>query len=843
MAACTEQEARSRAELLVVDSYRVSIDLAPGDVAPGSALVSSEVLFRCHSPGSSTFADLAATALRAATLNGSPLDPESLQNDRLPLAGLAAENHLVVEAEYPMTHDGRGLSVFSVTDASRGQYMLANCYPTSAPSVFCCFDQPDLRSELSLSIKAQAGWDLVANGEIVDRPQDGEAGWWRFSPVAGMRPYELSFCGGPYAQVLSTELDGIQRTIPMTLRCRRALTGSPVLGEVMRILTRTLAFYESYLGVPYPHRKLDITFAPDLGPMAMQIPALMYVNESVLQRPIGDEFIPMVLAHELAHEWFGALVEGRWWDDLWLSETMATFLSHVAMERALGIDAAWPNFAMSEKERAYRQDSLPATDAVSSPVASADEALTRPAAITYSKGASIVRQLEALIGEESLREGLRAYLSRFAWSSASQVDLTSCWGQAAGRDLAAWGHQWFNEPGVSLLRPEVELDTSGSVRAFRLHQEGLPRTHRLTIGLFDRRGDMLVRRRQIALEVAGAVADVVDVDGEPAPEATLVNDDDWAFARVRFDGATLRSLIETGVAVDSRDAEAMCWNALWDMVTSAELHVGDFLAAVATRLRRGDAFPVAVAHLLSHAVEAADHYAQPGRRSEHRAKLADAALTAVRHSQPGSKTQRDLAVGFAASCETEADLEVAQDWLAGSSLPEGLSPDSELSWQLAFTLAAADRLGDEDIIWLAAGDPVAGELKAHTCRALRPHPAAKEAAWQAALQGRQPPRAAQSHARGVWVPGQEDLLAPFGMRFFAEALPVLAGQEPRSGQRLARLLYPGILADEATIAATTASIEAGGLPDSLLKVLVEQRALTEQVIASRGREVRSLLCT
>jgi aminopeptidase N len=122
-----------------------------------------------------------------------------------------------------------------------------------------------------------------------------------------------------------------------------------------------------------------------------------------------------------------------------------------------------------------------------------------------------------------------------------------------------------------------------------------------------------------------------------------------------------------------------------------------------------------------------------------------------------------------------------------------------------------------------------------TCRALRPDPAAKQEAWTAALAEGQSPRVAMAHAQGIWTPGQDDVVAPFRDRFFAETLPALGRLERRTAQRLARLLYPATMADARTLAATQEALGSAGLPDSLRQVLIEQQAILRQVIAARAR--------
>jgi len=332
--------------------------------------------------------------------------------------------------------------------------VFASCFPTYAPRVFCCFDQPDLRADLTLSVAAPAGWDCVASSAPAARPPAGQAGTWQFETVPAMKPYELSLCAGPYVTVADTEhpgLGGAGGPVTMTVRSRATLAGVPGQDRVSDILTRVLRCYEDLFGVPMPYRQCAIVFVPDLGPLAMCLPGAIFVSETLLGRLADENDIhsAVVLAHEAAHFWFGCLVEGRWWDDLWLAEAMATYVSYVAAEQALGLDAVWADFALAGQASAYRADTLPGADPVAAPVPTAAQALTLTPAIVYSKGASVIRQLAALIGDDALRAGLRAYLARFGGATATLADLISCCSAASGRDLAGWAAQWLGTAGVT----------------------------------------------------------------------------------------------------------------------------------------------------------------------------------------------------------------------------------------------------------------------------------------------------------------------------------------------------------------------------------------------------------
>jgi aminopeptidase N len=838
---CTEAEAKARAALIDVESYTVFLDLAAD---PGTFRSSSQIRFRCCSPGAATFADLRAAAVHRVTWNGQDLDPAATMTGggRLRLDRLAEQNVLTVDAEFRYAADGPGLGRF--TDPADGApYLFSNCYPASGPNVFCCFDQPDLRADFTLTVAAPAGWECVANGAVTGRPAPGEAGTWRFATVPSMKPYELALCTGPYVTAAEEDYDGTGGAVRLSVRCRRTLAGSADAAGLRRaggLVRQALGWYERMLGVACPYPKYDVVFAPELGAAAVSVPGVMAVSETMLHRLADpeDDFAAVVLAHEVAHLWFGSLVVGRWWDDVWLAEALATYLSYTAWEEALGTDSPWRAFCMREQEAAYRADSLPSTEPVSSPVPDAAGALARPSAITYAKGASSIRQLAALIGGEALRAGLRSYLTSYGGATATLGDLVGCWSRASGRDLSGWAEQWLRTPGVNTLRPQLALAPDGTIRSLAVLQEAPPgrlelRAHRVAIGVYDRDGGKLRRRQVTAAELAGGRTEVPELAGIPAPDALVVNDGDLTFAKIRFDGRSLAALLACGMDVDDPLTEAVCWNAAWDMTTSAELGLAEFTDLVARRIRCGSP-PAGVAELLEHVRTGADYYAAPAERAGLRERVAAAALDGARRAQPGSRAQRALAAGFAAAAHGEEQLGLLRRWLDGSTLPGGLDADTELRGQALATLAASGLATDDDLDALAAADPVRGAPLAATCRALRPDPAAKEAAWAAALADGQPRRMALAHARGIWAPGQERVLAPYRHRYFAEVLPAVSGREVSVAGRLARLLYPATLADAETIAATDAALDRDGLGGPLRMVLLEQRAILLQVLAARA---------
>jgi len=452
---------------------------------------------------------------------------------------------------------------------------------------------------------------------------------------------------------------------------------------------------------------------------------------------------------------------------------------------------------------------------VSSPVSTAAQGRDKPYGILYAKGASVIRSLAELIGDDALRRGLNEYLTRFAFSSATLDDLVGCWSRASGQDLAGWAEQWLRAEGATTVR----LDADGAV------VQDVPRRQRIGIGLYDLDGDGRLRRRGLlhAELDAGRTA----VAGLNSADAVVLNDQDLSYTRTGFDARSARALTAAACQVGDPLSEAVCWNGFWLLVTSGELTAAQFTDMACRRLQAGGLPEVGVETLLSRAVEAADAWAPPRQRAGLREQIADATRTAAGDA-------RKLALGFAASAQADGQLAVLGAWLAGRDLPAGLALDAELRARILFTLAARGLARGEDIDGLPRLDPVTGEENRATCLAMRPDRAAKEAAWALAISPGESARIALACAAGIWVPGQEELMAGYRDRYFAEALPALATRKlPWFKSRLGSLLFPATPVSEATIAAANAAEP----PDNLLRLAVaEQATIMRRRLAAHQRQ-------
>ena len=804
MADLTFDEAIGRARAIDVESYDVFLDLTAEPV-----LSRTEVRFRWLQPDASTFAELRTLGVRSVTLDGLSLPPPEDGRLRLSRAGGGDQAVLVVEAEAGYSQEGRGLTRFA-DPADGAGYVMAVCYPDCGPEVFCCFDQPDLTATFRFAARVPDDWECVANGQLARR--DGEV--CTFTPVSGMRPYDLTFCAGPFPAAARTRVGGTE----VSVRHRRSLFGQAVVASLPQFAgyaRDAIAWYADSLGVPCPYPAYDIVFMPDLAATALSVPGLMVVNEKLLSRPTydGDQRGPMICAHEVAHLWFGCLVGPRWWDDVWLDEAIATYLSYAALAAIAGISESlsWTGFAYTHKPEAYQADALPSRQPVSSPVCTARQGRDKPSGILYAKGASVIRSLAALIGDDALRRGLGDYLSRFAFGSATLDDLVGSWSRSSGQDLAGWAEQWLRAEGATT----IWLDGNGAV------VQDVPRRQRVGIGLYDLDGAGRLQRR--SLVHAELDDERTQVAGLTSADAVVLNDQDLSYTRTGFDAQSRRVLTAAACQVGDPLSEAVCWNGFWLLVTSGEMPAAQFADMACRRLQAGDLPEEGVETLLSRAVDAADWWAPPRQRAGLREQIAAATRTAAGDA-------RRLAIGFAASAQADDQLAALGAWLAGKDMPDGLATDAELRARILFTLAARGLAREEDINALPRLDPVTGEVNRMTCLAMQPDLAAKDAAWTMALSTGEPARIAQACAAGIWVPGQEELMTGYRDRYFTEALPALIARNLRSKSRLSRLLFPVTLVSEATIEAADAAKPS----DDVLRLAVaDQATIMRRRLAAR----------
>jgi aminopeptidase N len=317
-------------------------------------------------------------------------------------------------------------------------YLHTDFEPFDAHLVFACFDQPDVKGTFDFAVIGPADWVVVANSVPLGEPHDLGDGTrrWEFVTTPPIPTYITCVCAGQWHAVWNEH-----RGIPLGLLCRRSLAEHLEADELFEITRQGLDFFEPAFGVPYPFGKYDQVFVPESNSGAMENAGCVTVNDLYLFRSrvtqASRENRAETVLHEMAHMWFGDVVTMRWWNDLWLNESFATYMSMIALVDATRFVDAWTTFA-NQKTWAYRQDQLPSTHPIVAAIPDLQAIYLNFDGITYAKGASVLRQLAAWVGRDAFLDGVQRYTKRHEYGNAELRDFTSALEESSGRDLVAW---------------------------------------------------------------------------------------------------------------------------------------------------------------------------------------------------------------------------------------------------------------------------------------------------------------------------------------------------------------------------------------------------------------------
>ena len=609
--------------------------------------------------------------------------------------------------------------------------------------------------------------------------------------------------------------------------------------------TAGVAFYEAAFGVPFPFPKYDQLFVPEYNLGAMENAGAVTFAESFVFRSRVTEAMresrAMVVLHELAHMWFGDLVTMRWWDDVWLNESFATFVSYLATAEVTEWRDAWASFEADEKNWAYEQDQLPSTHPIEAEIPDIEAVQVNFDGITYAKGASVLKQLVAYVGREPFLTGVGAYLRRHAWGNATLADLFAELEVASGRDLAAWSRSWLRTSGVNTLTPELAVAGDDAVVRLDLLQTGdVLRPHRLAVGFYDEQDGRLVRTRRIELDVTGERTAVPVPDGVRTPALLLVNDDDLAYTKVRLDPASLATARASLSRIDDALARALVWGAIWDATRDALLPASDFVRLVLDHAG-AETVSATLQIVLKQAVLAAQHYVAPSGRQAALEELADGVLALARAAEPGSDAQFQFASTFALVARTPAQLDAVQALADGTGALPGLDVDTDLAWRLLIALVAGGRAGEAGIAAALERDRTAkGQESALEARAALPTADGKAAAWASVVDSAALPNSqVRSTAAGFRRVLSPALLEPYMERYFAVIDDLWAQRDFSIAEALARGLYPAPLADGTLAAASRRWLDAHPEPTPLRRVVVENLARVDRALAAQSRDAEA----
>lgn len=595
----TREEARIRAELLEIDHYSIELDVTGGDSTFRSL---TTVTFQARSAGR-TFIDLRAERIHSVLLDDSditssavPLTAEGIYDeDQGILLDLTPGEHtLYVEADCRYSRTGQGLHRF-VDPADNEVYMYTQFETADAKRVFACFDQPDLKASYSMRVHSPASWRVISNPEM-STTIEGDTAIHEGSTGYRISTYLVAFCIGPYYEVRDSWTGTLthhpetpadqphELTVPFGIYCRQSIAHALDADTIFEETKQGFDYYHKHFGMAYPFGKYDQIFCPEYNMGAMENSGCVtFRDEYIFTEPAAPHMYERrceTILHELAHMWFGDLVTMKWWDDLWLNESFATWASVMAQSENTQYVNEWVTFSMSEKSHAYQQDQLPSTHPILADATDIKTVEQNFDGITYSKGASVLKQLYAYVGREAFFRAIRTHFARHAWSNATFDDLLSALEEASGRDLSQWADQWLKTTGISDIRGEFTIE-DGHYTHYELIQEGpVLRDHRLAIGLYSLVDGTVERVHRVEVDIHGARTTVEDIIGLPQADLILINDDDLTYCMAHMDDASLDFLIHNIDRCTNPMLRSLSWSTAWQRTRNATMPAQDFLNLV-----------------------------------------------------------------------------------------------------------------------------------------------------------------------------------------------------------------------------------------------------------------------
>ncbi|MEU3303871.1 aminopeptidase N [Streptomyces sp. NPDC006678] len=794
MPVLTRDEAQTRAQLLDVHRYTVELDLTTGDETFDSRTV---IRFTARAAGD-TFVELKPATLRSVTLDGQDLDPETLDANRLALTGLTeGEHELRIDAAMRYSRTGEGMHRF--TDPADGEtYVYTQLFMEDVQRVFAAFDQPDLKAVFELTVTAPENWTVLANGITTDQ---GE-GRWTAATTPLISTYLVAVAAGPWHSV-RTEHAGL----PFGIHCRRSL--APYLdADADEILDVTRACYDRYhekFEEPYPFDSYDQAFVPEFNAGAMENPGLVtFRDEFVYRSAVTDterQTRAVVIAHEMAHMWFGDLVTLRWWDDIWLNESFAEYMGYQTAAEATRFTDTWTDFGITRKAWGYDADQRPSTHPVApDPDAVPDtaSALVNFDGISYAKGASALRQLVTWLGEKDFLAGINNHFARHRFGNATLADFIDSLAAATDRDVHTWAAAWLRTTGVDTLTPRttagdgtwrLDIDRDGS------------RPHRIAVGAYDRDpadSRALVLRERFEVDVPQSETGTVRTGRRP--DLVVLNDGDLTYAKIRLDAAGWDTVVRSLSGLPDALTRAVVWNAARDMVRDGELAPTAYLDAARAHLPYESDLAVVQGVLAFARTQIADRFLAAEARPAALALLTDLTRDLIRRTEDGSRPGLRL-TAVRHFIDAAAHPNGLHDWLSDGSVPGGPDLDAELRWRILARLAVLGATDEAEIAAELDRDPSAtGREGAARCRAALPTPEAKAEAWSRLFESDDLSNYLfAATAQGFWQPEQADLVREYVPRFYPAAVAVADRRGPAIAEAVGRNAFPLHAVDEETL--------------------------------------------
>ena len=772
----TQVEAAARAAAVSDVRYALRLDLAANAATFRGHIVTRFSLAAGHA--GPIFLCFRGRTIHSLTLNGVAIGSPDWNGYRLtlPAAQLKAGAENLLEVAYENAYDTGGDGVFRFIDPEdQAEYVYTNFEPYEAHRMAPLFDQPDIKAKLSLTVTAPAAWQVFGNGAETAASPEGAGGTLHtFAETPPLASYLFSFAAGPFVgRRFEVAIPGRATPVQVGLWSRGSLEKYLSYDLFEKMTSQAFTYFGDLFGREYPFEKLDHVYCPEFNVGAMENVGLITYTERYifLSTPTPSDLTDLaeVVFHEIAHMWFGNLVTMRWWDDLWLNESFATYAAALCLTEGSEHTTAWQEFNVQLKRWSLVEDDSPTTHPIAGTVADTDQTFLNFDGITYGKGGAVLKQLGARLGRAGFSAGLRLHFQRHAFGNATLAEFLASLEEGSGVSLADWSEQWLRTSGPNRLGAVVTPGANGTIGNLTVTQEvvsgdNVLREHLLRVALLYPGDGQTVAIEPHEALVTGARTDVPSAAGRPLPLAVIPNHDDLAVGKLGLDEGTLR-FVETRLeAIPDGLLRQLTWMAIYELVRDGRYPAARYAQLLIDRLPHEVDSSIVQGVVESTLYGLLLRYLPDGERERWGSLIVDAAR--ARLARGGSEGMRIVwsRVMVMASV-TPRDVEETWQVAVGETPLDGVEIDQDHRWSLLVRAASfgapnsAERLAAE-----AQRDPSdRGERSLLAAEVAAPNVAAKRAAWERILRsdGYGSVRKTLAAASGFAWPWQHELLAPY----------------------------------------------------------------------------------
>jgi len=811
----TEEEAKLRASLVSNVKYNLSLSLTEGNPT-------YEVHLKVHfnfkgeseSAKNGTFLDFIGKDIHKLEANGKEFTSEEgiFKENRLHFRRdmlKDGENTLNLHYVNDYNHNGTGFHQF-IDPIDKKEYLFTDFEPFEAHRLLPVFDQPNIKGRYTVEITAPSQWEVLTNNPLTKSDAGNGRTTHRALETPPISSYIFAIVAGTY-ESFSDKVVVRGREVPLRILCRKSLVQylQPDLEEIFTMTKQGFHFFTELFDFEYPFIKYDQIFVPEYNQGAMENAGCVTFNEAHVFRETPTDSKRLgrgdTVLHELSHMWFGNLVSPQWWDGLWLNESFASFMAVYCLAKATRFsgERPWQDFNSYMKRWAEREDQQSTTHPIQGSVPDTDATFLNFDGITYGKGAAVLKQLVAVIGEDAFKAGMSHYFKKHKWSNTTIVDFLKALEEGytlvhkgtEKLDLIEWSKFWLETAGVNTLTPKIEYE-HGKVSKFIVEQTAAPSTptlrpHHIEIALFKKDDKGIPKLfKTLPVKIKGAHTEVPGLKGEEF-DFVFLNYNDHAYAKTLLDEKSLKFVMENIEKFESLLLRQLLWGTLHHMLRDAKLSATNFLSLVRNKMefiKEADL----VQSILRSVQTALFTFTPDEKFYEAASKMFETSWKLLHAAKDSDSriTWANQLIGCAASKENVAKL---LEWMDKGVGIKDFEFDQAMRWSIVVKANAwgspdaEERLANEE-----KRDPSdRGQRKVEEARASKPDFAHKEKVWERIRTDKKSSHyTLTSVMNGFMWHHQRELLKPFEEKFFQDVRSVFKNESKEYSYAFGQQLFP-----------------------------------------------------